>query len=208
MESLCTYDRGTKAFEGRTYQADIDAHLDFQDRLWRQVKKAKKTLPRRIFCVGNHEQRIVKAINVQPELDGVIGLGDLKLNDFYDDIVFYNGASPGTILVDHISYAHFHISGIMGKAIGGEHPAASLIAKQHVSSVAGHSHLLDFSIRTDGTGRKLLGLVVGCYMDHFDAYAGNANKMRWPGICILRNVDNGVYNPQFVSLSTIRKEYA
>ena len=42
MESLCSYDRGHKSFQGRTYAKDIEAHNDFQDRLWSTVRKAKR----------------------------------------------------------------------------------------------------------------------------------------------------------------------
>jgi hypothetical protein len=62
FESLCSYDKGRKSFQGRTYKADIDAHSDFQDRLWSVVRKAKKRLPRRITLIGNHEQRITRAM--------------------------------------------------------------------------------------------------------------------------------------------------
>jgi predicted MPP superfamily phosphohydrolase len=72
MPSLSSYDRGRKSFQGRTYRADIDAGLDFQDRLWSRVKRRKKKRPLSVFCVGNHEQRIARAVDLQPELDGAV----------------------------------------------------------------------------------------------------------------------------------------
>jgi len=77
MSSLCSYDKGKKDFQGRTYRKDIDSHLDFQDRIWSTVRKSKKKLPRRIFLHGNHENRIAKTIQIQPELENTISFDDL-----------------------------------------------------------------------------------------------------------------------------------
>lgn len=208
MPSLSSYDKGTKKFEGRTYKADIDAHLDFQDRLWSTVRKQKKALPRTVYCLGNHDQRINKAINLQRELDGLIGLQDLDLDRWYDDIVYYNGTTPGTIAIDGICYAHYIISGSKGLAVSGETHAKSLIMKGLTSCVVGHSHLRDFHNRTDAVGRRLCAVVVGCYFDYYHDYAGNANNMWWRGITVLNSVDNGYFDPKFINLEDIKREYS
>ena len=208
FESLCSYDRGTKAFEGRTYKADIDSHLDFQDRLWSTVKKQKKALPRTVYCVGNHCNRVNKAISTQRELDGLIGLKDLELDRWYDDTVPYNGTTPGVIALDGIAFAHYLISGTKGQAIAGENHARTLILKGLSSCVVGHSHTRDFHTRTNVLGKKMCAVVVGCYFDHEPDYAGNANQLWWRGITILRNVEDGYFDPQFISLESIKKEYS
>ena len=41
--------------------------------------------------------------------------------------------------------------------------AANLINKLHQSCVAGHSHIQDVSVRTAADGKKMLGIVAGCY---------------------------------------------
>jgi hypothetical protein len=122
MPSLSSYDRGKKSFQGRTYQADFNAGLDFQERLWTRVLRRKRKLPRRVFCMGNHEERIARAINVQPELEGAVGYSDLQLDRWYTDVVHYQGSTPGTIEIDGISYAHYFVSGVAGRPVGGEHP--------------------------------------------------------------------------------------
>jgi hypothetical protein len=40
MPSLSHYDKGRKGFQGRTYRADIDAGIDFNDRLWSTVNNS------------------------------------------------------------------------------------------------------------------------------------------------------------------------
>jgi hypothetical protein len=207
MSSLCTYDRGKKSFQGRTYKADILAHSDFQDRLWSTVRSAKKRMPHRITLIGNHEQRIERAIEVQPELEGQISYADLELDHWYDTVVPYTGSTPGTIDCDGVTYAHYLVSGIAGRPISGEHHAYSILSKKFASCTVGHSHLLDYCVRTQVDGRRLQGLVAGCYQEHDSAFAGEANKLWWRGVIIKRNVEDGTYDPQFVSLDTLRKEY-
>lgn len=207
MPSLASYDKGTKAAVGRTYRADIDAHLDFNEKLWDVVRRQKRKMPRRIFCVGNHEQRIEKAVNSQPELENTISMKDLRLEDYYDDVVYYEGGTPGIIRVDGIHYAHYFVSGVLGRPIGGEHQASALINKQLVSCTQGHTHTLDFSVRSQPDGSKLMGLVCGVFQDYNSPWAGKLNNIWWRGCVVKRNVDDGQYDPEFVSLSSLEKEF-
>lgn len=207
MPSLSSYDRGTKSFQGRNYRADIDAHLDFNDRLWSTVRKSKRKLPVRYFLEGNHEHRIKRAINLQPELEGAIDFKDLELERYYDHIIEYNGRSPGVTTVDGVAYAHFFISGVLGKAIGGAHPAYAVLAKGHGSATAGDLHLLSYECQTGIGGRRIQGLVAGCYQDYDADWAGEANKLWWRGCVVKRNVANGCYDPEFISMERIRKAY-
>lgn len=207
MPSLSAYDKGKKHFEGRRYIDDINAHLDFQERLWAPVKARKKKMPHRVFCIGNHEDRISRAISVSPELDGAISMRDLDLDYYYNEVVPYDGNGPGTIQIDGIHYAHFFPSGVMGRPIGGEHPAYSLIAKQFSSCTAGHLHTMDYAIRTTASGNKLHGLVCGCFIDYWSDWPGVSQDLWWSGVVIKHHVEDGQYDPEFVSMSRLRAEY-
>lgn len=208
MPSLSEYDKGKKSFQGRNYRQDIDSHLDFQDRMWHKWKTSKKRLPTRVFLEGNHEFRIKKAIEKSPELDGAISFNDLNLKDYYDEIIEYTGTTPGVCTYNGVNFGHYFVSGVMGKPIGGEHHGHSLITKTLSSSVCGHSHLLDYSVRTNNAGDKVMGLVGGCYQDYEASWAGTCNKLWWRGLTLLQNVGNGSFDPCFLSLDTIRKEYS
>lgn len=207
LPSLSGFDKGKRAFQGRTYRADIDTHLDFQDRLWNEVRKQKKKLPRRIFLEGNHEHRITRAIETSPELEGTLSMDDLQIPRWYDTFVPYDGSTPGVIQLDGISYAHYFISGVMGRPLGGEHPAYSLLTKQYTSCTAGHSHLADFCVRTRADGRKLYGCLAGVYQDYDSDWAGESNRLWWRGIVLKRNVQDGTYDPQFISLDYLKRTY-
>lgn len=208
MSSLCSYDRGKRSFQGRTYSADISSHNDFQSRLWSPYRRAKKKLPRRITLIGNHEQRIDRDIDLQPELDGVVSYKDLDLERYYDTIVPYSGSTPGGIIVDGIYYAHYLVSGISGRPIGGENSAASILSKRYTSCCVGHSHLVDWSVKTRADGKKIMGLVGGCMIDYDMSYAGDSARLWWRGVTLLQNVEDGQYDPKFISLKSIKKEYS
>ena len=207
MPSLSSYDKGTKGFEGRNYRKDINAHLEFQDRMWAPVKRSKKKLPYRVILEGNHEHRIKRAINASPELDGAISFSDLYFDSYYDSVVEYTGNTPGVVTIDGVSYAHYFISGVGQRPISGEHQAYTLLTKQFTSCTQGHTHTTDFAVRTDVNGKRMQGLVCGVYQDYWSDWAGEANRMWYKGVVVKRNVVDGHYDPQWISMEALRKAY-
>lgn len=207
LPSLSNYDKGKARFHGRSYRRDLDAGLEFDDRLWAPIRKAKKKRPLSIFLEGNHEERMKRALDQTPELEGTIGFKDFDLNRNYDHIVEYSGQTPGIIEIDGIVYAHYFVSGVMGRNIGGEHPAYSLLTKQFQSASCGHIHVYDHCVRTDANGRRLNGLVTPCFQDYEADWAGEVNKLWSRGCIIKRYVENGNYDIQYISIDALRKEY-
>mgnify|MGYP003652507014 FL=1 len=210
LASLSSYDKGKASFQGRNYQRDIESHLDFQERLWTPIRRLKCKLPRRIVLEGNHENRIKKALEYDPQLKGDkygLSFKDLDFDRYYQDVVEYKGGTPGIITVDGISYSHYFISGVMGRAIGGVNHAASLINKNYSSSTCAHSHLVDWAVRSNSQGKSVMGLVAGVYQDYDSSWAGHVNDLWWSGIVIKRGVEDGTYSPEFISMSQLRKMY-
>ncbi len=204
MPSLCTYDKGTKGFEGRRYRKDVDSVLDAQERLFAPIKKAKRKKPKFYMCLGNHEDRINRAISSEPILDGTIGVEDLGYKDFGWKVS--NFLDP--VIIDRIAYAHYFTSGVMGRPIGGESPAKALLNKQHMSVTQGHSHTLDLSTSINAAGERMMGLVAGCYLDFKSDWNNTQSEnLWWSGVIVKRHVLNGCYDPEFISLNAISKEY-
>lgn len=208
MPSLSAYDKGKRSFHGRSYAKDIEAHLDFQERLWGPLKRRKKKLPYAIALEGNHEHRVEKALDLSPELQGTIGFKDFEFDRYYDEVVRYEGSTPGVIAVDGIRYSHYFVSGLMGRPIGGEHPGYSILTKQFTSGTCGHSHLLDICVRTDGAGRKVYGAHCGVFQDYDADWAGVTNRLWARGVLVKHNVHDGQYDPQWVSIDAMKKWYA
>lgn len=210
MPSLCDYDKGKRSYEGRRYKADIECSLDAQEKLFEPIKAAKKKQPKFIKLLGNHDGgRINRAISLDAaKLEGIISVNDLEYERYWDVIVPYNGSTPGIHVEDGISFAHYFISGVMGRPISGERPAHQLVTKQFTSCVQGHIHTTDYCVRGDGRGRHIHGLVVGVYQDYDSDYAGHANNLWWKGVNVLHNVEDGQYDPEWISLDRIKREYA
>jgi len=210
LASMSSYDKGKASFIARNYEADIESHLDFQERMWSPIRRSKKKQPYRYVLEGNHEFRIKRALEFSPELKGDrfgLSFRDLDFHKYYHETIEYNGSTPGIVAVDGISYAHYFVSGVMGRPIGGEHHAYTLMAKNFTSCVAAHSHTVDYSVRTDPYGRKIMGLVVGVYQDYDSPWAGHVNDLWWRGCVVLRNIEDGVGDPEFISIRALQKEY-
>lgn len=207
LPSLSSYDKGKRQFQGRNYRKDIDAHLDFQERMFAPIKKLRRKLPYSVFCVGNHEHRITRAIDLSPELEGTIGLNDLRLSDYYDEVVDYAGQTPGVINIDGVTYAHYFVGGIAGRPLGGIHAGYAIATKKFSSATCGHSHLFDTSWHVDLQGTPIIGTVVGCYQDYDNDWAGEVAALWNRGVVIKRNVHDGGYDLQYIRLETLQKEY-
>ena len=202
MASLSSYDVGKASFEGRRYWRDIASGIDAQERFQRQLeKRAKGYVPYKLRTLGNHEQRIERVADIDPRFNGLIGYQDLA-SDLYgwDEAGFLKIKSIGGV-----AFSHYFTSGVLGRAIGGEFPARSLIIKQHVSGVFGHGHLFDYCERTDPTGRRLCAAEAGCFFEHHEDYPGPAHLMWRRGLLLLHNVIDGEFEPEWWSFPRIRR---
>lgn len=207
MPSLSSYDKGKRSFASKNYKADIDAHLDFQDRMWSPVRATKKKLPYRVVLEGNHEHRIERALDLSPELQGTMGFEDYEFDYFYNEVIRYEGGTPGIIDIEGILFAHYFISGVMGRPMGGKWPAKSILEANKQSSVQSHIHVLDYATTVTQGGQEIHSLVAGCYQDYINDWAGNIGRFWRPGVAYLENVSNGGFDVRWISLETLRKTY-
>lgn len=207
MASLSSYDKGKASFHGRTYKRDVDAVIDFNEKMFSRIKARKKRMPETHFLEGNHENRIARALEFQPQLSGTVDFDDLRLGEYYQNIHRYQGGHPAVAVLGGVAYAHFHVSGIAGKPISGLHHADSLISKRHSSSTVGHSHLADWSTEISGDGRRINGCVVGCFVDYQMDWTGVTQNYWWSGVVVKRNVNQGNYDIQFISIEALKAAY-
>lgn len=213
MESLCSYDKGKKDYVTRNYRMDIDAAVAAQEALFepiwsynaaRREGRRKQYRPEFHMLLGNHEARISRAIELDAVmLEGLISLEDLQYEKFGWTVYPF----LEKVEIDRIIYSHYFVSGVMGRAIGGENPAASLINKHHMSCTAGHTHTYDMARRTRADGTAMRGLVAGCYFDHWEGYAGQANDLWWRGVFMKRNIEGGDYDLEEISLKELERRY-
>lgn len=211
MQSLSSHDKAKpEMLVFANYEKDIDAYNDFQEKLRHKVKKAKIKRPAYYGHEGNHENRIKKALANDPRVSGSrygISFGHLETSRWYDEYHEYRNAAPAISVYDSVSYAHYLGAGNYGRAMSGARHAANLISKRHSSVTVGHSHRRDIYFKDDAYPRASIGLVAGCFKGREEEWAGQANGEWWKGVVIKRNIEDGVYDPEFVSLERLEKTY-
>jgi predicted phosphodiesterase len=193
MPSLSSYDRGTKGFEGRRYRKDVDAVIDAQEKLFKPIRRVRNYRPKLHMTMGNHEDRITRAINSQPELEGAISLNDLRYKDFGWKITGFKKA----LKIKNIMFSHYFSSGIMGRPISSVHIGHALVSKLHCSAVQGHTHLYNHSEQTRPDGQKIFGLSAGCFSHplYTETWCADTEHQWWRGVIMLEGVDGeGYYN--------------
>jgi hypothetical protein len=210
MESLSSYDVGKKSFEGRRYTKDIDAAIDAQVALFtplyeyaaQQIRNKKKTYqPYCTMLLGNHENRINKAINNDPKLEGLISVDDLKYNDFWDEVVPF----LETVTIDGIAFCHYFVTGLAGRP---STTANAQMNKQHMSCIAGHQQGLQIATANRADGTRLTSIIAGSCYEHNEDYLGPQGNNHWRGILMLHEVDNGSFDLMPVSLKYLNKKYS
>lgn len=209
MESLSSYDKGTKSFEGRRYKADAEVAREGNERLLYQLRRVQRNArrgkrrvynPRLVITLGNHEQRIERAIEKQPELDGVISYADLG----YEDAGYEQHGFLRPVEIDGVWYSHYFCNKLSGRP----HPNSRLmLAREHVSCTQGHVQTLDWEVQYTAQGRPLMGLRAGaCYL-HDEDYKGAQGNAHWRGVILKNSVMDGEYDPTFISLDSLRRRY-
>lgn len=213
--SLSSYDKGKASFEGRRFRDDVNAYKDGNKQFSVEIAKynytrklyhEKQYKPRMIKLRGNHEERILRAVQYSPELEGTLSY-ELLQDEMYG---WETHNFLDIVSVDGILYSHYFTSGNSSTPIAGLYPAASMLRQNMASCVAGHSHIRDMNERTAGDGRRLLALSAGCYFEHYEDWATpKQNDMWWRGVVVLHGVDGkGYFDPEFVSLARIKERYA
>lgn len=213
MESLSSYEKpGSKSFEGKRYKHDIQAARDGMEMLMTPIvaeqerlkrNKEKQWNPRLVMTLGNHEDRITRAINSNPQhLDGIISLADLEYEKWGWEVHPF----LEVVNVSNILFSHFFVSGNMGRPICS---ASQLLTKKHMSCFAFHQQGRQVAHSYRGDGVEITGIICGSAYEHDEAYMGpQGNVGHWRGVYLLTEVTElGTFDQIEVSLKYLRKKY-
>jgi hypothetical protein len=196
MESLSSYDTGKKSFEGRRYKKDIEATKQALTIL--KAGMGSFTPERMVLTLGNHEDRISRAIETDPKLEGTISLDDLQYEKFGWEVVPY--LKP--IKIDGVFYCHYFTSGPLERPCTS---AASILSKHHSSCVAGHRQGRDIAYGKRADGKPITAIIAGSFYLHDEAYIRNNHY--WRGIYMLHEVKNGAFDEMAVSIGYLERKY-
>jgi hypothetical protein len=210
MQSLSSYDLGKASAENQRYEKDVKATRDALRKMMLPVvaemqrvnKKGLVWNPEFHITLGNHEQRIDRYMDDNPQLMGALSVDDLGFKECGWNVVPF--LQP--LEVEGIVFQHYFTSGVMGRPIAGDHAAANAVKKNLASCVFGHSHLRSLWETVDCLGRKRIGVNVGCFFEHDEHYT-KENHRFWRGLVRLHDCHDGQFNPEFVSMNYLKKHY-
>lgn len=211
MVSLNVYEKpGSHRAEGVNLAQDLRAgHKGMQAffapiiQVQKHQRSQKKAMysPERHFTLGNHEERMERYLNDNPKLIGTVGYEDLLLDRW--GIQMHDFLDP--VIIDGVQYVHYV------KNKNSNYPKASAkatIEQTMMSTIQGHKPGLDvYCCFSDQTGRNAWSIINGSsYVgdEHFRRGSGNNH---WRGIVHLRDVQNGDFTPQFISMDYLEDHY-
>lgn len=207
MPSLSSWDRGKRVAEGRRIVTDINASnhgfdlLNLPRDLYNRGRR-KKWEPPRDLLLGNHEDRITRACNENASLDGFLSLDLLNYAEWgwnvhpFLEVEVYDG----------VAYSHYFYNPLTSKPYGGQSIDTRLKTIGR-SFTMGHQQVAMYGVRTLPTGERQHGLVAGaCYIED-ENYRGPQSNHEWRGIVVCNQVENGAYDPMFVSLDYLCRLY-
>lgn len=209
MPSLSSYDVGKKSFEGKRYVADIDAShaamKAFLSPIWEYNAKAKRNKeklykPELILTLGNHENRINRAVNDSPQLDGVLSVSDLK----YEELGWVVHPFLDVVVLDGVAYSHYFVTGVMGRPVT---TAAACLSKKHMSCVQGHQQGLQIATSYKADGSPITAIIAGSCYEHDEDYMSAQGNKHWRGFLMLHDVHDGAFDHMPVSLKYINQRY-
>ena len=197
MPSLSSHDKaGSKSMEGMRYKADVKSAIDAMKVLMTPIKLEQKRLieqkkarwkPELVMLYGNHENRINRAIQNDPKLEGLISLEDLEYEKFgWKTVPFLQ-----PIVIDGIAFCHYFVSGVMGNPCT---TARSLLTKHHQSCIAGHQQGRDIAYGKRADGKEMTAIIAGSCYEHEEHYLNHQTNNHWRGLYILHDVKDGSFD--------------
>jgi hypothetical protein len=210
MPSLSSYDVGKKSFEGKRYIKDIEASHAAMRALLQPLtefnirakkNKEKQYRPRMVLTLGNHENRINRAVNNDAKLEGVLSVDDLKYASYGWDVVPF----LDVVVLDGVAYSHYFTTGLMGRPVT---TASACLSKKHMSCIQGHQQGLQIATGYKADGGLITSVIAGSCYEHDEDYMGPQGNKHWRGFLMLHDVHDGEFDLMPVSLKYINKKYA
>lgn len=212
MPSLSTYDRGTRGAEGKRVTIDLNAAIRGMEELlkplWDYQQKELEIYgeirykPYMLLCLGNHEFRLQRHIDTNPELHGLLSYDSFLYGDSGWIVADYQEPR----IVNGVTYCHFMANPMTGKPYGGT--ALNILKNVGESFTQGHKQCLDVATRNlPSSGRQQWAIIAGAAYPHAEGYKGYGGNHHWRGIIVKHGVKDGSYNPMFIDLDYLKKRF-
>lgn len=209
MPSLSSHDKaGSKYFEGLRYKKDVEVAVEamkvllapLREKQEAQKKNKEKIYkPRLVFLLGNHENRIDRAINNNPMLEGLLSTKDLCYENDWEVHAFLQ-----PVFISGVGFNHYWPVGAMGRPASS---ASVIINKLHMSCVAGHQQGKQIAYGKRADGRALCAIIAGSYYLHDEHYMDQLSNRHWRGLVVLNDVKDGCFDEMLLSIEYLERKY-
>lgn len=209
MPSLSSYDVGKKSFEGRRYVSDVEAAHSAMEHLLEPIqvfnRRAAKDhkqryRPRLVLTLGNHEDRINRAVNNDSKLEGVLSVNDLEYEKNGWEVYPYQHV----VVIDGVAFSHNFPNDNSSTVIG---TPQILLNRRHMSCIAGHKQGFQTHTAYRADGKRIQAVIAGSCYEHDESYMSQMQNRHWRGILMLHDVQDGEFDLMPVSLSYLNKKY-
>jgi len=200
--SLSDYDKpGTLKYEGKRYIDDLDAFHRGMGLLMNPIARARGYNPFQEFTLGNHEDRIDRAINNDPNrLLGLMSMDDLELKEHGFNV--YPFLQP--VKIGGVAFCHYFPSGVKGQPIGSPR---ILLNKMHMSCFAGHLQGRETAYARRGDGQNMTAIISGSFYQHKEEYLSPLTNIHWRGMYMLHEVRDGSFDEMAVSIEFLKRKF-
>jgi hypothetical protein len=213
LPSLSTHDApGSKEAEGRRVRPDIDAGNEAFERFSKPIRARMARLvaghrrrwePECHFLMGNHEDRLSRAIARDPKWEGMLSLDALKTPGFQRHQFLK------IVQVDGIKYCHYFPNPYSGKPIGGT--IVSRLNNIGSSFTQGHQQGFLYASKQYPDHVKH-GLVCGrFYLENEHYRPQDVQMSEWNGIVVKNGVGDfgpGTYDLMPLSMPYLREKFS
>lgn len=209
LPSLSSYDVGKKSFEGRRYRSDVESVKEAMNVLLSPLRelqnhqrknKKKVYLPDMHLTLGNHCERINRAINNDPKLDGTLSIDDLGYKDFGWNVHPF----LEVITLQGIAFSHYFVTGTAGRPSS---TANAQLNKTHSSCVSGHQQGLQIATGKRADGQLLTSIIAGSFYLHEEDYLGVQGNNHWRGALMLHGCENGQFDLNLLPMRYLQAKY-
>lgn len=205
MVSLSSYDsKAKKAVDRRSVRLDFEA----ANEAWHRVEAIWKTEgynPRKVYVLGNHENRIDRFVADNPEFAGDVSVDRFVAKDLGWEVYPF----LDVVVIDGVAYSHYFPRGPSGRVTqtkNGAPNAITMVKREMRSCTAGHMQGLDTAIYQTSE-RTLRGVILGSSYPKSENYLSQQGNRHWRGVLLKHSVRDGNYDLVEIPLDYLEAKY-
>lgn len=190
--SLSFFAKGKAEIEGKRLHDDIESGfhaLAIMFKPWLDLvekqrnQKMKMYNPRVVFTEGNHEHRLYRFMEDNPNMQGMFDIRK-PLKDM--GIEYHNFRE--VVEIDNILFSHFFSNPMSGRPWGGS--IINKLVKIGHSFVQGHTQVFEYTERHISNGEFQFGVTMGAFYSHEEDYKGPQGNRHFRGVLKIHNAES------------------